>query len=84
MFIKRQAKTVDDVNQDVRVYLQVPIEYKEQAKQLGAQQEKPKLRIKDAEYAKRLRKHKKRAIYDHGEWTDEDKKHFKRMWDEHL
>ena len=32
MFIKRQAKTVDDVNEDVRVYLYVPIEYKEQAK----------------------------------------------------
>ena len=32
MFIKRQAKTVDDVNEDVRVYLYVPIEYKEQTK----------------------------------------------------
>ena len=43
-----------------------------------------KERIEDAEYAKLIKKHKKRAIYDHGEWTDEDKENFKRMWDEHL
>ena len=44
MFIKRPTKNVDNVNEDVRVYLYVPIEYKEQAKELGAQWEKPKLK----------------------------------------
>ena len=44
MFIKRPTKNVDNVNEEVRVYLYVPIKYKEQAKQLGAQWEKPKLK----------------------------------------
>ena len=129
MFIKRQAKKVDDVNEEVRVYLYVPITYKEQAKKLGAQWDKPKLkwfsyksnpnlqklvdifhqdnfrtdfygehmkavtktekeRIEDdekesAEYKNLLRKHKKRAIDDHGEWTDKDKENFGRLWFEH-
>ena len=36
-----------------------------------------------AEYKNLLKKHKKRAIDDHGEWTDKDKENFSRLWFEH-
>ena len=39
-----------------------------------------KERIEDAEYAKLIKKHKKRAIYDHGEWTDEDEYNLERWF----
>ena len=37
----------------------------------------------DAEYEIFLKKYKKRAIDDHGEWTDKDKENFGRLWFEH-
>ena len=37
----------------------------------------------DAEYKIFLKKYKKRAIDDHGEWTDKDKENFGRLWFEH-
>ena len=42
-----------------------------------------KERIENTEYAKLIKKHKKRAIDHHGEWTDKDKENFGRLWFEH-
>ena len=39
-----------------------------------------KERIENTEYAKLIKKHKKRAIYDHGEWTDEDEYNLERWF----